>query len=316
MNKMQKIILVLSVVTYLGMIAGIVIDNRWVLLAFAVASGILFVLFNMGNVSDNEEEEQAEQQEQLNKVSDELLDKSAENERLKRELAAANEKLTAAIEEQEIAVNEAKRAEEEAKEAREVSDQIREEAKEKQEVAVKEAVKEALAKASVSVDDKEYINMSAVLLPAAAEVMEDIAIVAYMEEIADEFAEFAKTAGIDIRVNATDKALKHKADKNRLRILFRNIIDNSIKYMKKSGSLVITISKVEEKLFIVFKDNGEGLSESETKHVFELNFQGSNRISGNGLGLTQAKAIVDYYGGTIYARSDTDNGMGIYVELP
>ena len=40
------------------------------------------------------------------------------------------------------------------------------------------------------------------------------------------------------------------------------------------------------------------------------------RISGNGLGLTQAKAIVEYYGGTIYAKSNTGNGMGIYIQLP
>ena len=98
--------------------------------------------------------------------------------------------------------------------------------------------------------------------------------------------------------------------------MFRNIIDNSIKYMKKAGTLVVTISTIEDDIFIVLKDTGNGLPENETKHIFELNFQGSNRISGNGLGLTQAKAIVEHYGGTIYARSPKGSGMGIYIQLP
>ena len=86
--------------------------------------------------------------------------------------------------------------------------------------------------------------------------------------------------------------------------------------MQKSGVLVITISNIGSDIFIVLKDNGLGLSQQETGHIFELNYQGSNRISGNGLGLTQSKAIVDYYGGTIYAKSTPNQGMGIYIQLP
>lgn len=107
-----------------------------------------------------------------------------------------------------------------------------------------------------------------------------------------------------------------KASPTRIRILFRNIIDNSIKYMQRAGVLIITISNIGSDIFIVIKDNGNGLSKDETSHIFELNYQGSNRISGNGLGLTQSKAIVDYYGGTIYAKSSPSQGMGIYIQLP
>ena len=86
--------------------------------------------------------------------------------------------------------------------------------------------------------------------------------------------------------------------------------------MNRLGSLTITISNIGSDIFIVLKDTGEGLTESETRHIFELNYQGSNRISGNGLGLAQAKAIVDYYGGTIYAKSNVNQGMAIYIQLP
>ena len=58
------------------------------------------------------------------------------------------------------------------------------------------------------------------------------------------------------------------------------------------------------------------LNEEETTHIFELNFQGSNRVSGNGLGLTQSKMIVEAFGSTIYAKSSPENGMAIYIQLP
>ncbi len=134
--------------------------------------------------------------------------------------------------------------------------------------------------------------------------------------VVKEYSEAADKAGIRIQISNPDKALLVKADEKMMEVLFQNIIDNAIKYMGKNGTFQITISDIGEDLFIVAKDNGEGLSSDETDHIFELNFQGSNRVSGNGLGLAQARAIVEYYGGMIYARSSKGNGMGIYIHLP
>lgn len=146
--------------------------------------------------------------------------------------------------------------------------------------------------------------------------MDTIDIISIAKETAEELKSFAKEAGINVILSTQDESLLVRGNKSRMRIMFRNIIDNSVKYMNKKGNLIITISSIGDDIFIVLKDNGLGLSEDETKHIFELNYQGSNRISGNGLGLTQAKAIVDYYGGTIYAKSNKNMGMGIYIQLP
>ncbi len=137
-----------------------------------------------------------------------------------------------------------------------------------------------------------------------------------VQDTIQELEESALQANIRIQLASSGNSLYIKAAPSRIRILFRNIIDNSIKYMQRTGILLITISNIGSDIFIVLKDNGLGLDTSETNHIFELNFQGSNRISGNGLGLTQAKAIVDYYGGTIYAKSTPNQGMGIYIQLP
>lgn len=154
-------------------------------------------------------------------------------------------------------------------------------------------------------------------LPPAKDTDETtIDILQIVQDTIRELKESALQANIRIQIASSSNSLYIKAAPSRIRILFRNIIDNSIKYMQRTGILLITISNIGSDIFIVLKDNGMGLDTSETNHIFELNFQGSNRISGNGLGLTQAKAIVDYYGGTIYAKSTPNQGMGIYIQLP
>lgn len=153
------------------------------------------------------------------------------------------------------------------------------------------------------------------LLPSD-EHPEMINIIDVAKQVIDDMKEYSEPIGIQIMLSNSSDDIIVKADKDFIRIMFRNIVDNSIKYMNRTGSLVITISSIGEDLFIVLKDNGDGLSLSETEHIFELNYQGTNRVSGNGLGLTQAKAIVEYYGGTIYAKSGSGKGMGIYIQLP
>ena len=127
---------------------------------------------------------------------------------------------------------------------------------------------------------------------------------------------FAEAQNIKIHLSTTCEELMVMAVPESIRILFCNIIDNSIKYMGRAGHMIITISLLGDDIFVILKDTGKGLNEDETPHIFELNFQGSNRVSGNGLGLTQSKMIVEAFGGTIYAKSSPEKGMAIYIQLP
>lgn len=179
----------------------------------------------------------------------------------------------------------------------------------------KENAQSELEKTKEEVRKAEKLEYES-LLPPDDEDASNVDIIEIARKAIRELEEDAIKAGLKVTISSASEGLMVRASAKRLLILFRNIIDNSIKYMQTAGTLVITISSIEDDIFIVLKDSGKGLPENETKHIFELNYQGSNRISGNGLGLTQAKAIVEHYGGTIYARSPQGNGMGIYIQLP
>lgn len=155
------------------------------------------------------------------------------------------------------------------------------------------------------------------LLPACGEEHPvSLDLITSIRQVMEEMLPYTQKAGIQVQLSTSSESLTMNADPEYLRILLRNVIDNSVKYMQKAGRLIITVSGIGEDLFLVLKDNGNGLNADETNHIFELNYQGSNRVSGNGLGLTQAKAIVDHYGGTIYAKSGSGDGMAIYIQLP
>jgi len=156
------------------------------------------------------------------------------------------------------------------------------------------------------------------ILPESARFTADfdeVDVTAVIRQVLREFHQRMKASGIVLRISEPKEEVYARADCDSLKILFRNIIDNAIKFMGQNGKLVVTITNAPKEVIIVIRDDGEGLPEEELQHIFEINYQGSNAIGGNGLGLAQAKAIVDYLGGTIYAKSSKEDGMGLFVHL-
>ena len=316
MTKAQKVILVFAIIAYVGVLASFLTDHHGLILIFVIASAVLLISFNLAGGAEIDLLE-AEKNEEIEKIRSELVQAKRDETLAKEQLSDKENALNETLKLYRDAQTEMKEAKDSLEKAVEETERVRQEAKERQEAAVNAAVEEALAKTKISVDDKNFAGYEA-LIPHVSddEIVEELNLVAIAKETAGELKEYADKAGIEVKVNSASDSIIFKGDELRLKIMLRNIIDNAIKYMGKPGSLIITLSTVGDEIFIVCKDNGNGLNTSETKHVFELNFQGSNRISGNGLGLTQSKAIADRYNGSIYAKSSEGKGMGIYIQLP
>lgn len=101
-----------------------------------------------------------------------------------------------------------------------------------------------------------------------------------------------------------------------LTIICDNLLDNSLKFTPSEGTIVITLAQSGHDLLLIWKNSGSGISEADTKKVFDLNYHNSSTGTGTGLGLVQVKAIVDDFGADIYAKSSIGNGFSIYLTLP
>ena len=287
MTTYKKIMLLAALLGYVGVLYGYFMDNSLFMMISAMVYGVLLLVFALLKYTGETPE--------TRKTMEELREEKQTLEAKVETLTEEKERYAKAMEEAVLQKEQA------AEQERQRAEQALEEAAQKLEEAAKKG--------------EEWMT----ILPpgeATEEKRETIDIIQIARQTVEELKPFAQKVHLEIQISAPEESILVKADPSRIRIMFRNIIDNSIKYMNRAGRLVITISNLGDDIFIVLKDNGNGLPEKETEHIFELNYQGSNRISGNGLGLTQAKAIVNSYGGTIYAKSNVGKGMGIYVQLP
>lgn len=176
--------------------------------------------------------------------------------------------------------------------------------------------KEALAKQCAEAKHRENsacVQAAERILPPDEKAVE-LDLLSVAASAVSQMEDTCRRAGIRLRLSCANESFSYPADERYIRLLFRNIIDNAVKFVQRNKSLVITLSQLGNDVFLAFKDDGMGLAQEETDHIFDLNFQGTNSIGGSGLGLAQVKAVVLHYGGTVYARS-TD-GMGIYIRLP
>ncbi len=116
-------------------------------------------------------------------------------------------------------------------------------------------------------------------------------------------------------------------DFRRIRRIFRNIIDNAIKYAKKYSTLTIkAIDKYigEENpkgidgVLIQFIDRGIGIQEKDLKHLFKRFFRAEEvmNIPGSGLGLYIVRDLAHLHKGEIFVKSTYGKGSTFSVFLP
>jgi two-component system phosphate regulon sensor histidine kinase PhoR len=103
------------------------------------------------------------------------------------------------------------------------------------------------------------------------------------------------------------------ADKEKIRQVLINLVDNAIKYGKKDGMVEASFYNTDgTNILIEMSDDGIGISEEHLSRVFErfyrTDYGRSRNIGGTGLGLAICKHIIEAHGHSIHVRSKPDVG--------
>jgi PAS domain S-box-containing protein len=111
------------------------------------------------------------------------------------------------------------------------------------------------------------------------------------------------------------------ADKEIIRRIIANLINNSLKFTPEDGTIVLkAFHKADEnRFFIQVKDTGAGIPADYLDRIFEkfIQVEAKNARTGHGLGLTFCKMMVEVHGGKIWAESEGLNkGTAITFSLP
>ena len=109
-------------------------------------------------------------------------------------------------------------------------------------------------------------------------------------------------------------------DRNSIHTIFRNLINNSIKFTPDEGSIVLQARLDAEMAEISITDSGVGMSQSKLDKLFNLNGEGATYGTagekGLGLGLQLVKEFMDMNNGEISAQSQENKGTTFIVRLP
>lgn len=107
-------------------------------------------------------------------------------------------------------------------------------------------------------------------------------------------------------------------DRNRIRQVFANLLDNAIKYTPEKGSVTISVQDQPENVVVVFADTGIGIAADEQDRIWARLYRGdkSRTQRGLGLGLSLVKAVVEAHSGRVTVTSQMGQGSMFTVTLP
>jgi signal transduction histidine kinase len=109
------------------------------------------------------------------------------------------------------------------------------------------------------------------------------------------------------------------ADKNRLRQVVLNLLNNAFKFTPAEGKITLKAREKGANLIVEVEDTGRGISEEEQQRLFEPYYRVEDdrqRLSGLGLGLALCKTLVELHGGQIWVKSQKGKGSTFSFSVP
>jgi len=139
----------------------------------------------------------------------------------------------------------------------------------------------------------------------------------FAKEVMADLLPLAGQRGVDLGFEVLD-AVGLRADPIMVATLFRNLIDNAIRYTPQGGRVDVRLYRRDGKAVFEVEDSGPGIPSADIARVFEPFFRGSQPTgSGTGLGLSIVKRIADHLNGTVSLKNKASaTGLRATVTLP
>jgi signal transduction histidine kinase len=131
------------------------------------------------------------------------------------------------------------------------------------------------------------------------------------------YEDLAEERGVDIRTNVPSE-LVVDVDRNRMRQVLANLLDNAVKYTPAGGVVEIAAHRENGDAVLTVSDTGVGIPADELPRIWDRLYRGdkSRSTRGLGLGLSLVKAIVTAHGGRVDVQSRPGAGSTFELRLP
>ena len=129
-----------------------------------------------------------------------------------------------------------------------------------------------------------------------------------------------KRCGHEIKVTMPDDFIIIQADAKLMVQVIINLIDNAVKHTPAGTLIEVEAEKRENCAVLMIRDNGNGISDSDKAHIFDMFFTGDSKAADSrrslGLGLSLCKSIVEAHKGEISVADNQPHGTVFTVSLP
>lgn len=163
---------------------------------------------------------------------------------------------------------------------------------------------------------EELLDMSRMQNGSMKLSVEQCDLLAEFEETVFMMSERARSEEILIEYVPEEESIPALVDKDRVKQVFFNVIDNAIKHSHREGRIEIAARiKGDHALFIV-QDFGEGISEEDLPHIKDMFYKGRSQKRGSGIGLGVSDEIMRLHGGSLEIESKVNVGTVVTILFP
>lgn len=164
------------------------------------------------------------------------------------------------------------------------------------------------------------LNVSRIELGTIAIESVPTNIVDLCNSVLNELMPQLKNKKLKIIKNFDNKIPDIQLDPKLMRIVFQNLLSNSVKYTPDKGTITVDIKQQGDQVLIVVTDTGMGIPKYQQKNIFTKLFRADNvrekETDGTGLGLYIVKAVIEQFGGNISFKSIEKKGTTFFVNIP
>ena len=122
-----------------------------------------------------------------------------------------------------------------------------------------------------------------------------------------------RAAGEGIRLEFTEpeQPCPVMADKNRLRQVFLNVLDNALKYSPAGGTIRVGLLRQDGFAVLEVQDEGPGIEPEDLAHIKTKFYKGRGAVRGSGIGLAVVDEIMTAHGGSLEIESAPGAGLSL-----
>jgi signal transduction histidine kinase len=141
----------------------------------------------------------------------------------------------------------------------------------------------------------------------------------FINEISEIYKDSISAKSLSLHI-AIDDHIFIWSDHNTLATIFRNLLNNAIKFTPRGGEISISAKTAYQSVIICLEDNGVGIDAENLHSIFEIKERkttsGTEKEKGTGLGLILVKEFIQLNNGSISIESEAERGTRLLIILP